>query len=474
MKKLALIIPFLIIFFHLMYADDGPNMWSLSTATTSGVWQDGIVINPTNQDIMYAGTAGAGVYKTTNAGLNWVQVNSGLTNLIVQSMAISKSNPNVIMCGTTNTGTSPGVYRSTDAGATWTLKNNGITESGILPQAIAIDPTNPDVAFTVIFNGTTDAVNGVFKTTNGGDNWFTATTGLGTLKNFLCIAINPLNHNVIYIGSSYSITGGANGGPQKIYKSVNGGSTWMDASNGLPSLITDINPVRSMSISTVDTGIVLTGLFQNTTTNGGVFLSTNGGGSWTKIQTGLPNISGALVRSALIRPGSNTEFYLGYDGSTSTGVWRTTNQGQSWTNFSGGALLATYIVRALAFRTAADSTVYAGVAGTTGFGVYEYTYIPVGVSGKNGKIPKDFALYPNYPNPFNPVTNIQYDIPKVSDVSLKVYDISGREAAALVNENKLPGSYNVTFDASNLSSGVYFYKLSAGDYTKTMKMILVK
>jgi hypothetical protein len=420
---------------------------------------------------MYVGTNGAGVYKTTNGGVNWVQTNTGLLNLAVQCMAISKSNPNVIMLGTTNTGTSPGVYRSTDAGANWTLKNNGITET-ILPQCIAIDPTNANICYTAIFIGTANAVNGLYKTTDGGDNWFVSNTGTGSFKNFLSIAINPLNANVIYLGTSFDFVSST--GPQKIYKSVNAGALWTDMSTGLPSLTTDINPVRALSISTADTAVVLAGLFQNSTTNGGAFLTTNGGSQWTKIQTGLPNVVGALIRSALIRTGSSTEFYLGYDGATSTGVWRTTDKGVSWSNFSGGALLSTYIVRALAFKLSPDSTVYAGVAGTTGFGVYEYSFIPVGVEPPGSNVPSSFALYQNYPNPFNPVTNIQYDIPKASNVSLKVYDMGGREISTLVNESKQPGTYNISFDASNLSSGAYFYKLTAGDFTKTMKMILVK
>lgn len=471
MKKIILIIPFLFLFLHVMYAVDGPNMWTASLTTPSAVWQDGIVINKTNPNIMYAATNGAGVYKTTNSGLNWVQMNSGLVNLGLQCMAISTSNPDIIMVGTTNTGSSPGIYRSTNAGANWTLKNNGITET-ILPQAIAIDPTNPNIAYTVIFIGTADAINGVYKTTNGGDNWFVSNTGIGSIKNMLCIAINPLNPNVIYIGSSFTVS--PQTGPQKIYKSVNGGALWTDMSNGLPQLSTDINPVRSMSISTVDTSIVLAGLFQNTTTNGGAFFTTNGGGVWTKIQSGLPNVSGALIRSVLIRPGSTTEFYIGYDGTTTTGIWRTTNQGTSWVNFSGGALLSSYIVRALAFKTSPDSTLYAGVAGTTGMGVYEYSFIPVGISGNNGQIPKEFALYQNYPNPFNPVTNIQFDIPKESFVSLKVFDISGKEVKTLVYENRQAGTFYISFDASSLASGVYFYKLNAGDFTKTVKMVLVK
>jgi len=473
MKKLFLLIPFLLLFIHLMHADDGPNSWTQILSSNYQVWQDGIVINSTNPNIMYAGTNGNGVYKTTNAGVNWTESNTGLSNLGVQSMAISKSNPNVLMLGTTNGGTNPGVYVSTNAGASWTLKNTGITETGILPQAIAIDPTNANIAYTVIFNGTADATSGVFKTTNGGDSWSVSNAGIGAIKNFLCIAINPMNPNVIYIGSSFAVL--TSTGPQKIYKSVNGGALWTDMSNGLPQLSSDINPVRSLSISTADTGIVLAGLFQNTTTNGGAFFTTNGGGQWTKIQNGLPNIAGALIRAALIRPGSSTEFYLGYDGgTTSRSVWRTTNQGGSWTDFSGGPLLNSYVVRALAFRTS-DSTLFAGVAGTGGgYGVYEYTFVPVGVNGNNSNIPKEFALYPNYPNPFNPVTSIRYDIPKNANVTLKVYDIRGREAATIVNEFKQPGSYMATFDASYLSSGVYFYRLSAGDFARTMKMILIK
>jgi hypothetical protein len=473
MKKLLLLIPFLFLVVYLVEVYGGPFSWTQSLISNYQVWQDGIVINSTNPNIMYAGTNGNGVYKTTNSGVNWSESNTGLLNLGVQCMAISKSNPDVVMLGTTNAGSSPGVYRSTDGGSSWTLKNNGITESGILPQAIAIDPTNANIAYTVIFNGLADAVSGVFKTTNGGDNWFVSNTGIGSIKNFLCIAINPMNPNVIYIGSSFAVA--TSTGPQKIYKSVNGGALWTDMSNGLPPLSTDINPVRSLSVSTADTAVVLAGLFQNTTTNGGMFFSTNGGSQWTKIQNGLPNVAGALIRAVLIRPGSTTEFYAGYDGTApSTGIWRTTNQGASWTSFAGGPLLSTYVVRALAFRTS-DSTLFAGVAGTGGgYGVYEYQFVPVGVNGNNSNIPKEFALYPNYPNPFNPVTSIRYDIPKNANVTLKVYDIRGKEVSTIVNESKLPGSYIASFDASNISSGVYFYRLNAGDYSRTMKMILVK
>jgi hypothetical protein len=87
---------------------------------------------------------------------------------------------------------------------------------------------------------------------------------------------------------------------------------------------------------------------------------------------------------------------------------------------------------------------------------------------------KKYELSQNYPNPFNPATTIRYSIPVSSQISLKVYDVLGNEAASLINENKEPGSYKVEFDASGLSSGIYFYKLEAGDFRQIKKSVLLK
>ncbi len=89
-------------------------------------------------------------------------------------------------------------------------------------------------------------------------------------------------------------------------------------------------------------------------------------------------------------------------------------------------------------------------------------------------VPKQFALDQNYPNPFNPTTMIRYELPVASTVSLKVYDVLGREVATLVNERQEAGAYSVTFNANTLSSGVYFYRLQAGNFVATKKMMLVK
>lgn len=99
--------------------------------------------------------------------------------------------------------------------------------------------------------------------------------------------------------------------------------------------------------------------------------------------------------------------------------------------------------------------------------------IPAGAENEYLK-EKTFSLKQNYPNPFNPSTTIEYSVPSNSFVSLKVYDIQGREVATVINKQQDAGSYITTWNASNVSSGVYFYKLTAGSYTQTKKMLLSK
>ncbi|NNG27032.1 MAG: T9SS type A sorting domain-containing protein, partial [Ignavibacteriaceae bacterium] len=92
----------------------------------------------------------------------------------------------------------------------------------------------------------------------------------------------------------------------------------------------------------------------------------------------------------------------------------------------------------------------------------------------NNPFPKRFSLSQNYPNPFNPTTTIKFDIPERSIATLKIYNVLAKEIVVLFEEEKTPGSYEVKFDATNLSSGIYFYRLNAGDFVETKKMVLIK
>jgi hypothetical protein len=102
-----------------------------------------------------------------------------------------------------------------------------------------------------------------------------------------------------------------------------------------------------------------------------------------------------------------------------------------------------------------------------------------GITNLNTGIPDKFSLYQNYPNPFNPVTKIRFEIPLSKGgiqgvVSLKVFDITGREIQTLVNEKLNPGTYEVTFNGSNFASGIYYYSLETNGYKQTKKMIFLK
>ena len=102
------------------------------------------------------------------------------------------------------------------------------------------------------------------------------------------------------------------------------------------------------------------------------------------------------------------------------------------------------------------------------------TPVSINNAQEGRQLPKSFLLSQNFPNPFNPSTTIEYQLPQAEFVSLKVFDVLGNEIVTLVNEEKSAGSYEVEFKAENLPSGTYFYKFQAGNFFETKKMLLIK
>ncbi|MDX1701425.1 MAG: T9SS type A sorting domain-containing protein, partial [Melioribacteraceae bacterium] len=96
------------------------------------------------------------------------------------------------------------------------------------------------------------------------------------------------------------------------------------------------------------------------------------------------------------------------------------------------------------------------------------------IKNEKSEIPDHYVLLNNYPNPFNPRTKIEYSISEQSPVNLKVYDVLGTEVSTLVNKEQPQGNYEVEFDGSEFTSGIYFYRLNAGEFVETKKMILIK
>jgi len=130
------------------------------------------------------------------------------------------------------------------------------------------------------------------------------------------------------------------------------------------------------------------------------------------------------------------------------------------------------------FVSVDTSNAQGSIIGETGFinvpGLAYSTYIVVSVDDENNSLPEQFSLEQNYPNPFNSSTKIRYQIPELSFVAIKIYDVLGNEITTLVNQEKPIGNYEVEFDADALSSGIYFYRLKAGNFVQTKKMILMK
>jgi hypothetical protein len=164
------------------------------------------------------------------------------------------------------------------------------------------------------------------------------------------------------------------------------------------------------------------------------------------------------------------------------GIYSSTNAGLNWNlDISTGAEMFSYD-----FKKISNDSIDIWCVGSTGGGSgyigklfkARIKYDLVGITTINNELPSEYKLYQNYPNPFNPVTKIRFEIPLskggTKGVSLKVYNILGKEVATLVNEKLLPGTYEVTFDGSILPSGVYFYKLTSGDFMSIKKLVLLK
>ena len=170
---------------------------------------------------------------------------------------------------------------------------------------------------------------------------------------------------------------------------------------------------------------------------------------------------------------------------TTNGIWWVSNAGDMWafeTNSSGDLLwenIYDIAVNDIAWCGIITSDGGYAMTGLVGYGfggdlwLAKLASAPSG-SKDNPNAVTDYFLYQNYPNPFNPSTTINYSIPDISYVTIKVFDVLGNEIETLVNEEKPAGSYEITWYAENLPSGVYFYRLQAGDFIQTKKMILMK
>jgi photosystem II stability/assembly factor-like uncharacterized protein len=354
----------------------------------------------------------------------------------------------------------------------------------------------------------------VFKSTNEGDNWFKINTGLPVVSNFYAIAqsgnflIAGGDSPGIWLSSNNGVgwfrtTSGVDsndyvysffvdgnnvyagmGSPSAVGISTDNGNTWTKHTNGIASsqLITGVTKLGSTLYATHSAL--------------GLYVSTDNGVTWTLPLTGI----GAQDKNAIVTSGSNlcvaatngvwtsTDNGVNWDHSLTTGFisgfgddgtslyavgslppYRSTDNGVSWNPVDDNGLVSSIN------NTIQFTTQYA-LINTFGIGVYRrnLSEITAVEQDRPESSPEYFHLAQNYPNPFNPSTRIQYQVSRNSQVSLKIYDMFGNKVATLVNEYKPSGNYEVDFKAINLASGVYLYKLQAGNFIETKKLMLLK
>ncbi len=203
------------------------------------------------------------------------------------------------------------------------------------------------------------------------------------------------------------------------------------------------------------------------------------GNAWT--ETPLPTgIGSSPFISPMTVDNDGVIWGVFFAGGSNKGVYFTANNGTSWKYVGldkvGVPFLSAVEESAISLKKSSGSTTSAVYATSFIDGIYRFTtaFEPTSVEDTKPMIAHSYELYQNYPNPFNPSTTIRFQIPVSGFVSLKIFDVLGREVATLLNEEQKEGTHSVLFDASKLSTGVYIYNLKAGSYIASKKLMLMK
>ncbi len=421
------------------------NTYSQWTYCNGSAGMTGLGTNPGiycldgNTAIVVGGVTGAPkVYKTTNGGVNFVNATGNLTGGEIYAGCVIDANTFIVGDGPAS-GTA-NLKRTSDGGTTWTVVLTTGGAGGFF-NGIVKAATNPNfiVAQSDAFAGTA----AMFVSTNAGLNW--------TLQNMTGVGFTIGSLPAVFCIDNQFYGSGASTAP-RIGVTTNGGTSW----TGYPISVT----------GTFTSGVA----FNNNKTNGlgissasypNISRTTNGGVNWSTLSTGGTGTSTLNV----LRWAPGTDIcYL----ATSLGIMVTTNNGTSFSNMTTSSITGFFDI---SVQVVGGNIVGYAVAGD---GSVVRLSTPVAVDPTNTTTPSTFALEQNYPNPFNPSTTIKYSVPVSGNVSIKVYNSIGVEVMTVVNGNHVAGNYVENVDLSGLSSGIYFYTLTSGDFKDTKKMMLVK
>jgi photosystem II stability/assembly factor-like uncharacterized protein len=457
---------------QIIVSDDGGQNWT--SISLSSLDADLRSIKMIDANTGYTVGSSGSIWKTTNGGYDWNLYSSPTTEQAFNAVDFYNAQYGM------TAGNNGEVWKTTDGGTTWTSLT-GLIPSDYFNGIAMIDSIS---ALAIGFS--------VYKTTDGGLTW---TTISPTFPDSPLSKIKMFNQSVgVIVGPT-----GFFGFNPFVYKTTDGGDTWN--SMNFPFSTTD--KLYNVEFRTAD-DIVVVG------NNGGVFHTSDNGATWTQFNLGLMNFfSGQMLGVAFSGP---NEVVVGGAASQLIKVelnnvvpvelvsftcevsnpnirlhWITAselnNQGFEVERKTSESNLWQTIGNVPGRGTTTNSTDYYFNDDNLAPAVYNYRIKQVDYDGSieysqviNADLttPNTFRLEQNYPNPFNPSTSISYSIPNNSFVTLKVYDILGNEVATLVNQTQAAGNYIFSFDASNLSNGVYLYSIKADNFSDVKKMIFMK
>ncbi len=405
------------------------------------------------------------IYRTTNAGANFYYTRPS-SNAISGIQFISTTYG--YACGDSGR-----IYKSTNGGVNWTEINTGYTSVKLNKIALL----HPEIVIAVGSSGN------ILHTIDGGTNWIGQLPTAYTLNGIFYIPNSIYGYCVGDLGiilRSFTTPGGGgcigNSTTQVGYPFISGymdGRTDMLFLRNEIALVTGMNAGYIRSIGFYFTNYSNQALnnfkikMQNTTMNSVTQFTSSGwmiayDSTYTVPGTGLRTIN---LQVPFYWSGNNILMEICFNNSANS-----TNS----TVYSTSSPNRTYYNRANLPTGDGCVDITTGSVQTYRPNVCFYLTVISGTGNSHNYTPDKFSLHQNYPNPFNPVTKIQYDIAKKSDVTLNIYDILGKHIETMVNETKDAGSYIVEYNASALPSGLYFYKLEAGNFSEVKKMILIK
>jgi photosystem II stability/assembly factor-like uncharacterized protein len=428
--------------------------WAGSTASTAN-------ISFANENMGVSVGGSGAIFITRNGGAVWTSLVSSITDSFFRDISFADRRTGVVV------GSRGAVFRTSDGGKTWSSRLSpsmtffyGVELKDSIGFIVGaggeiLRSTDDGVTWHNQNSGTANPLNHVnfkdsiviavgdtgiiLRSTNLGESWSVIPSG----TDWGLLAVQFFDQDTIIIagGEPYVGYGGL------ILRSTDKGVSWTQVLGVTPYILENVAIRDSIAIAT--------------SLRGEVFVSKNFGRTWVMHELGvMDDLYGVALDSQ----------HHGIVVTGSGGVFTTSNLGTSWKNENSATANWLYDV----CYVNPDTAIMVGVASTilqlNSPGPTNVEIDPLSQSA----IPGDFVLHQNFPNPFNPTTVISYRLPANTFMTLKVYDLLGREVGTLISKHEIAGFHKVIFNAGNLPSGVYFYRIEAGNYVDTKKFILLK